>query len=95
MSLFDKVVGKDGFFIIIFICLYVCMYVVLLYDHDCFMLMLIYIYVCIYVFLMLSRRVVMDHGCRGMISYAGEGHKSVSWSYCESSGKSSLEIFMR
>ena len=29
-----------------------------------------------------------------MISYAGEGHERVSWSYGESSGKSSLKKFM-
>ena len=37
----------------------------------------VYIYVCIYVSMSLSRRVVKDHSCGGMIAYAGEWHEEI------------------
>ena len=48
-----------------------------------------------YVSMSLYDRVVMDHSCRGMTAYAGEWHERGSWSYGESSRKSSLEKLMR
>ena len=39
--------------------------------------MLMIIYVCIYVSMSLYDKVLRDHSCRGMISYAGEWHKEV------------------
>lgn len=34
-------------------------------------------YVCIHVSMLLSNRVVRDHSCGGMTSYAGEEHEEV------------------
>jgi len=49
-----------------------------------------YIYLCI----LLSDRVIRDHSCGGMITYAGERHEEVP-GYEESSRKSSPDRSMR
>ena len=45
--------------------------------------------------MLLFDRVVNDHFCGRMIVYASEWNVIGSWSYGESSGRSSLEKFMR